>query len=77
MTHLRKSGESGRAGRRLATTLLCLTASETDWLAVATEHGLSSISTSTTKTGLYTEISGAISRLVGWSITRSELIERL
>ncbi|SJL07848.1 uncharacterized protein ARMOST_11201 [Armillaria ostoyae] len=43
----------------------------------ATEHGLSSVSTSTTKTGLYTEISRAISRLIEGSITRSELIESL
>ncbi|KAK0187741.1 hypothetical protein F5146DRAFT_1141205 [Armillaria mellea] len=40
----------------------------------ATEQGLSS---STTKKGLYTEISGTISRLIEGSITRSELIERL
>ncbi|PBK97295.1 hypothetical protein ARMGADRAFT_1009340 [Armillaria gallica] len=40
----------------------------------ATEHGLSS---STTKTGLYTEISCTISRLMEGTITRSELIEKL
>ncbi len=43
-------------------------------MAVATEHGLSS---STTKTGFYTEISCTISRLMEGTITRSELIEKL
>ncbi|KAK0221512.1 hypothetical protein IW262DRAFT_1296208 [Armillaria fumosa] len=42
--------------------------------AAGTEHGLSS---STTNTGLCTEISRTISRLMEGSITRNELIERL
>ncbi|PBK97282.1 hypothetical protein ARMGADRAFT_1009330 [Armillaria gallica] len=49
-------------------------AAEVGTTVEATEHGLSS---SITKSGLYTEISRTVSRLMEGSITRSELIERL